>query len=574
MAGLAFLYRFGPYDAKVVGLSRDDLLAQKILPMIRYLTATHVTGPRPTGDGKKWGNAWQSAHWTHALALGAWWLDGDLPADLATRVRAVVAHEADRIAAMVPPHQIKSDTKAEENAWNSQVLSAAILLMPRDARRANWERTFQVWAMSSFLRPADEHSDALVDGRAVSAQFTGANIYDDFTLENHNIVHPDYMTSFSLSLGCAAEYVLSGRRPPEALFHNISGIYENLKWFTLPDAGFVYPSGQDWSVFRQVDWLYPHLLTAVFAKDPEAWSLADDCLGVLENMQARSPSGAVYLPGENFFASSQSDKLLQWSVAWLGLHFAERPVSTRPQRSGIRRFENARMIIHRTPAAVHTFSWGTGVMAQIVPMQKDRMISPHTRNGVGHIRLPGEAKPLPVSLVEAAVNDGKHGFSATVLLRHGDAIQAALQVRSDADGTFRIEETLTALREVTTAEIATGLIGVLNDKQWIYQRGERRLKMDNAEQTIPSGSGEVVRGNSTRMLNIDAVLFIESGTPLHVRYQAGTVPVRSRITDEMVLNAIEGEHHWKTGEIISRWDATLRCKPKVEPGMPPTSRNP
>ena len=45
-------------------------------------------------------------------------------------VRRVVAHEADSIAGGTPPHQLRIDTKAEENAWNSRVLSVAVLLMP------------------------------------------------------------------------------------------------------------------------------------------------------------------------------------------------------------------------------------------------------------------------------------------------------------------------------------------------------------------------------------------------------------------------------------------------------------
>ncbi len=36
----------------------------------------------------------------------------------------------DRIAKGTPPHQIRLDTKAEENAWNSRILSVAQLLLP------------------------------------------------------------------------------------------------------------------------------------------------------------------------------------------------------------------------------------------------------------------------------------------------------------------------------------------------------------------------------------------------------------------------------------------------------------
>ncbi len=34
--GLAFLYRFGPYDERLVGINRHDLLVDVLLPMMRY----------------------------------------------------------------------------------------------------------------------------------------------------------------------------------------------------------------------------------------------------------------------------------------------------------------------------------------------------------------------------------------------------------------------------------------------------------------------------------------------------------------------------------------------------------
>ncbi|HRZ39065.1 MAG TPA: hypothetical protein P5534_22185, partial [Candidatus Paceibacterota bacterium] len=36
--------------------------------------------------------------------------------------------------------------------------------------------------------------------------------------------------TFSLSLGCAPDFALTGRRVPEALLFNVAPIYENLKW--------------------------------------------------------------------------------------------------------------------------------------------------------------------------------------------------------------------------------------------------------------------------------------------------------------------------------------------------------
>jgi hypothetical protein len=570
VAGLAFLCRFGPYDEKLVGVSRAELLDTTIRPMIRYLTSTHVTGPKPTSDGKKWGDHWQSAFWTSSLAMAAWWLGDDLPDDLAAAVNRVVAYEADRFVNTEPPHQIKADTKAEENAWNSRVLSTAIVLMPDDPRRPQWEAAFHKWAISSFLRPADEHSTAIVDGRPIAEQFTGANIHDDFTLENHAIVHPDYMTTWNLTLGCSIEFAMTGRRPPEALAFNAAGLYENLKWFTLPDGGFVYPSGQDWTVYRHVDWIYPHVLMATFGRDAEAWPLADQCLEVLEKMQARTPTGTIYLPEENFFASAQTDKLRQFAQAWLTLHFArpadaDKPADPAPCgagipacRQGVRRLEHAKIILNRTPTATHTLSWGAHVMAQCVPMRKDRLISPHLSSTVGTIRLKGDDKPLPVTLVDIQLTETTDAFTAELVIDHGQAVRARLTLESRPDGTLGLREQLTALEDITTAEIATGLIGILNDRRWVYQRGERILTTDDQTHTIPACSGKLIRAKA-RTIDIDSSLHITSQSPLRARYQATTQPTRGRTTDELTLNCIEGDHDWKANQTISTYEATIRC---------------
>ena len=568
VAGFAFLYRFGPYDEACVGVSRRRLMHETIIPMMRYLVATHRTGVQPTGDDKPWGDHWQSALWAHALGRSAWWVWDDLPDDVRAGVRRVVAHEADRIAGAAPPSRVDSDTKAEENAWNSTILSVATLLLPDDERRPGWDRAFQKWALSSFLRAADAESEALVDGRPLRDQFTGANIHDDFTLENHDIVHPDYMTTFGLTLGTSIDFAMTGRTMPEALLHNVGGIYENLKWFILPDGGFVYPSGQDWRLFRNVDWLFAHILMAVYAGDAEAWPLAELALDTQELMQARSESGAVYAPDEYFFPSTQHDTLYRMALVWLTLQ----PLATLPdhqpyipKRLGVRRLDAGRILIRRTPEALHTLSWGRGLMAQCVANRKDRLVSPHPRSGVGHIRLKGAAKPLPVTLREIRTTDSPDGFSGEAVVDHGvEQIEARLTYVSRPDGTWVIREELKALADLETAEIATGLIGILNNRQWVYEPGRRRIVLGTEAAQFESCAGGSMEVVEVTHAVIDGVMVIRSATPLRVRYLAARESERGRVTDLLYLNYRGDERSWRAGDTIRRFEAEVRCLPGRE----------
>ncbi len=569
--GFAFLHRFGPYDEKLVGVSRAELLNGTLLPMMRYLAATHVTGSRLTSDRKPWGDAWQSAHWAQMLGRGAWFIWADLPPDLRESVRRVVAHEAERIAHSEPPHQLRSDTKAEENAWNCQILSVAVLLLPEDARRPTWEKAYQKWVMSSFLRPADEYNETVVDGRPVRGQFYGANIFDDFTLENHRLVHPDYMTAFSLSLGCAPDFVITGRRMPEALLFNVAPIYENLNWMLLPDGGFVYPNGQDWELFRNPAWLSRHVLMAVWAHHPDAWSWVLRTLDTLEQMQARSPDGAVFYPGEYFFASTQTDLLRALANAWLSLQLAGEIPNAPRERVGVRRWDSAKVILRRTPSAIHTLSWGAKIMAQCVSRQLDRVVSPHERNGVGHVRLAGERAALPLRLEGADVCEGTNWFEARLTVDHGQSIRAHLTFRSEVDGSFVMREKLVALTNATTAEIATGLIGILNNPHWIYERGRRRVAADGQSIEVVSGCGQAWSWEAVSRIMVDGALVITSARPLRAGYSAAARAERGRLTDQLVLNHLPGNRPWAAGSIVSDYQVVLTAAPPVA-GIPRSPR--
>lgn len=566
--GFAFLHRFGPYNPAVVGVSRDRLMRETVVPMIRYLVETHATGRRPTGDGKHWGNAWQSAHWAYSLGRAAWFAGNDLPADLRTGAARVVAHEAERFAGKRPPARIAGDTKAEENAWNSQIFSAAVVLMPGHPRRDTWEREFQRWAMSAMLRPADRNAATVVDGRPVSAQFTGANIHDDFTLENHGIVHPDYMTTFSLSMACSLDFLMTGRRSPDAVSYNAAVIYENLKWFSLPDGGFVYPNGQDWRLFRNPDWLYVHLLMAVLQRDPDAWSHAMRCLETLEKMQARSENGAVYAPGEYFFASTQHSILRALSRLWILLHFGGDIPDAPAIRRGVRRLDAGKLCLNRAAGVIHTLSWGPRIMIQCVPLRRDRIVSPHGRNGVGSIREAGGRKDLPLRLRKIDLDDGPDRFRAALTVDHGDAVRARITVVSSADGSLLISERLAALRDVRLDRVATGLVGVLNNPNWVYETGRRSIAVDGRTDTVPAGSGQVRDFPAARRLAVDGVLHVRAPRPLSVRYAGAKKASRARHTDRLSLNRIRGPKTWKKGEEISSWEATLSVSSDGAPRTP------
>jgi hypothetical protein len=554
---ISFLCRFGKYDAGVVGTTRSNLLKNELIPVLRYLIRTHKTGDLKTSDGRAWGDAWQSAHWASALGNAAWWSWDGLPDDVKSGVRKVVAHEADRIQHTTPPHQVISDSKSEENAWNSQVLSEALILMPNDSRYAQWEKALQKWAFSSYLRAADSTSKTVIDHKTVSEQYTGANIYDDFTLENHDIVHPDYMGAWIMNAGNDLDYLMTGRKPFDAFLYNLPNIYNDEKKFFLPDGGYCYPNGQDWALFRNADWMPVHATAVARFNDPGAVYFLHAALETAEKMQARNKDGAIYAPGENYFASAQAH-VGYWLVqAWLVLHFAQKELPLKdPQETGVTYFKDGKFIIHRTGTVIHSVSWGAKTMIQLMPVAKDHIVSPDDRNGIGRISINDTVQRVSVKSFDVKESDS--AFVVRLLVAHGKYMEATIECASTPDGRLSIQETLRAVKACNTDFIETLSFGILNNPNWVYETGTRSLQIGQQQYMVKAGAGGVYSAEANTA-GIDKLNFTLDKLSF-ITYKTATRLDRSRFTDILVLNAIPGKHEWKEGEVVSQKKLVINVK--------------
>lgn len=108
------------------------------------------------------------------------------------------------------------------------------------------------------------------------------------------------------------------------------------------DGGYIYPSGQDWALFRNPQKAALHLLMAAFEGDGDGWALARQGWDALERMQTRSPDGRVFLPGEYRFPSTQHDTIAMLGLQWLYLHYLDQ-----------RKFWRAGETISRYGASIH-----------------------------------------------------------------------------------------------------------------------------------------------------------------------------------------------------------------------------
>jgi len=216
---------------------------------LQYMTQGHVTGPGRCGDGGRWGGVWQSAWWTTRMAMGARLLWPRLSDTERRDVERVVVFEADLQLPRIVPSGLAEDTKAEENAWDTEILATALGLFPNHARAAAWREKLIEFAVNTLSVPQDRWDEREIDGRRVCDQVYTTNLHTDFTLENHGAYHFCYVASPLQSIAWTY-YALAGhgsaQAVPEALFHHVEDLWRRVKP-TFLDSRFAYVSGKDWA---------------------------------------------------------------------------------------------------------------------------------------------------------------------------------------------------------------------------------------------------------------------------------------------------------------------------------------
>jgi hypothetical protein len=195
------------------------------------------------------GRPWQVAFWVAEAGIAAWFIWDDLDADLQNAVAEMVIYQADRFVGTKPNMGYKGNTQAETVSWNSSVLSLAVNMMPDHPHNKQWDEAAKRYVYNTFAAPQDAKDESIGDdGKAVKDWIVGANIYEDFALENHNRFHMGYLyAGYWFHIKGAALYWLTGRSLPRAFGHHARDVYDRLMLRCMDHDGFVvYVSDNDW----------------------------------------------------------------------------------------------------------------------------------------------------------------------------------------------------------------------------------------------------------------------------------------------------------------------------------------
>jgi hypothetical protein len=307
---------------------------------LNYDYNTHVTGVYNTTSGNKWGwsgvsTDWQTPEWSGSMGLACILVQSNLPAATILGVRRVVVSEADHRAGLAPASGFKSDTKAEENAWQGNILALAAAWMSTSNNANLWKTNAQKYLVNTYTV-----GNAV--GDPLAGWLTTVTLYNDWALENHGFYHPTYemvagmSSGDSLLMARVADTNIAAQLQPFAE-HNVMAVWtNNLSGMVMDSGDFAYPAGLDWELhdyeqYSFITWMATHF------NDPVArWT--DNRLAQLTRYrQIVNGNGEFVGPsGGGFYREAVEARRV--AISWLHWNFADYP--TGPTNTLVQTLEN------------------------------------------------------------------------------------------------------------------------------------------------------------------------------------------------------------------------------------------
>jgi hypothetical protein len=263
-----------------------------------------------------WGTQWQSGLWESLAARTAWLMWSDLP--LQTRLQAIqmITWQADAAARMTPLYlrnqagQVlrKGNSAAEENSWNALPLQVATAVLPNHRHWKAWRHAELALELSSWGRPQDVRSGAVVNGAPYSTWVRGSNLEVNGTIVNHGRVAPDYETNLYQNVDAILMDSLAGVPAPTGARTGLSNAYAAFTQPSFHGQGYLrpggtiyqgstiyYPQGCDWGRGQQLPFALADAQALAFGfGNISSRGYASRHLNATMQMQSRFQDGRMF----------------------------------------------------------------------------------------------------------------------------------------------------------------------------------------------------------------------------------------------------------------------------------------
>ena len=310
----AFLLKYGRGKVKLPkGVAWIDIEEMAMKSLV-FAYSTHKANKLKVCAGNNyWGSTstndavWESSLWAMSVAYSAFFLWDKLNEVQKGYVYQLLKAECNYELQRTIPTGYAGDTKAEENGWEADVLAATLGLFPNDELAPKWFERLREFAINSYSQKDDATDSTIIDpdynDKTIKDLYKGQNLYDDYTLQNHNYFHTSYQNVVIQELGEAAlalklfQKGLYGKEiwKTNALMHNNDKVMkEVLYWLALADGELAMPNGNDWSLFLY-DQITSYSTNACFLRDPHALLLENLAYKMIKARQTTTADGSWLL---------------------------------------------------------------------------------------------------------------------------------------------------------------------------------------------------------------------------------------------------------------------------------------
>lgn len=310
----AFLCKYGKGKVRLPDGVTWEELEQMALHTLVFAYSTHKANRLKTcAGGKYWGSisksdhVWESSLWAMSVAYSAFFQWDKLSSQQKKYIENLLKAECNyELERSIPTGHV-GDTKAEENGWETNVLAVTLGLFPDDPLADKWFQRLRAFAINSYSHPSDKNNTTITDpdydNVTIADFYEGQNLYDDYTLQNHNFFHSSYQNVVIQELGESAlalklfQQTLYGKEKwhTNALMHNCQKVMDNvLNWFALADGELAMPNGNDWSLFLY-DQITSYSTMACFLSDSNALMLENLAYQNIKKRQQTTTDGSWLL---------------------------------------------------------------------------------------------------------------------------------------------------------------------------------------------------------------------------------------------------------------------------------------
>ena len=410
----AVLVKYGKDKVTLpAGVTWSDLETMAMKSLV-FAYSTHKANKLKVCSGNNyWGSVsnsdhvWESSLWAMSVAYSAFFQWSKLSDAQKQYVYNLLKAECNYELQRSIPTGYAGDTKAEENGWEADVLAATLGLFPNDALAPQWFARLREFAINSYSQKDDATNQTVIDpdydNMTVASLYRGQDLYDDFTLQNHNYFHTSYQNVVIQELGEAAlalklfQQGLYGEEKwkTNALMHNNDKVMtEVLYWLALADGELAMPNGNDWSLFLY-DQITSYSTNACFLRDPHALMLENLAYKMIKARQTTTTDGSWLLRAD-VGARRMGVEAHRVMMTWLMHEVLSTASMTATSWDAFNReygeakvFGSQNIVRAATDARFTTFSWSTGLKSYTGyiaanSVDKNKIVVPFRANNTGN----------------------------------------------------------------------------------------------------------------------------------------------------------------------------------------------